>query len=1128
MNIHVRSALLIVALLVSASFAQDSGPGAPGAPALSEKDTAELQDAEELTSEVYRLFQARRYDEALPLAERVMAVRERILGPDHPDVAHAMMNVAAQHIGLGALAKAEEFSLKALTTLERALGPDDVSLTTLLNNLAATRRMRGDSAGALLYAERAVRIVETAYGKDSPEYAERVDVVGALLTDLGRTEDAAACAEQSLAIREKHASGENDLAVATSRVCLAGVRVRQHRESEALVLLKRALPVIEGALGRSHPDVAMALDWLGYAQCATGNAAGAADSHERALRIYLGLGEGWLDETIISRGGWAQALTQLGRYDDAIRQHRLAIEQLRKSRTPDSADLARQLHHYSTTLALRGQLTEAGLALAEAAELLRRAFGEDNEELAANYNNRALLLRTSGAYNEALPLFEHALAILTKRLGPGHYEVARCTNNLGAVLSSLGRKEEAVAATEQSVKIALALYGPDHPTTFDFRVNLATLYTNHGEIEKGRRLLEEMVAAAEARIGPDAPRLAGPLENLASLRLEAEDHRGAATLLDRSLKLRAMTTGTESEEYAETLMARARAHAGLGETPAAETTATEGLRIIEGVIRQRFAGLSTNQRLGLVAMARRHLHTWLAVAGGGSSQGYDKVIRFKGIAARATGAERALARESGAVAARRVDEVRALEHKLAELTNSIPFGKDARAAWQEQYARTAADREAKTLALARDFAPLRAGLERLDIDIAAVQAALRPGEVLIDYVEWRVGYLAFVVPKSGEVKRIPLPGIAEIESRARDFVERTADTKTAADDPAWIASGTKLADRIFEPLRQAIGADVKALVICPDSVLASVPFAALPAAGKKGTVLLDVYDITTVSMAQDLVRNGEPTTSGTGCLLVGGVTYDRAGDAPEKRAPPAAPVELTASRSGDVGKFVPLPGTAREVETLAARLGDGATRLTGTSATESALRASVRGRRLVHIATHGFVRSDTLAGLRKRVATTAWLGPDAERQMASGYDPMLLSGLAMAGASVRAGGGTDDGVITAAEASYLDLRGVELVTLSACQTALGHPASGEGVIGLVQAFQMAGARCVVASLWRVDDEATRLFMEAFYDGLLDTTNPLPAAAALRRAAQKVRATKDASGRSLAGPAFWAPFVAYGR
>lgn len=202
--------------------------------------------------------------------------------------------------------------------------------------------------------------------------------------------------------------------------------------------------------------------------------------------------------------------------------------------------------------------------------------------------------------------------------------------------------------------------------------------------------------------------------------------------------------------------------------------------------------------------------------------------------------------------------------------------------------------------------------------------------------------------------------------------------------------------------------------------------------------------------------------------------------------------------------------------------------LLGADATEARLRAHAKGRRVVHIATHGFAREDLLAGLYERSVDDDWLSADAERQLAVGHDPMLLSGLALAGANPRQGGGSDDGILTALEASYLDLDGVDLVTLSACETARGTAESGEGVQGLVSAFQMAGARHVIASLWQVDDEATRLLMEGLYDRMLRPENPLSPADALREAALALRDLKDTDGKQrFAAPRYWAAFVAYG-
>jgi CHAT domain-containing protein len=143
-----------------------------------------------------------------------------------------------------------------------------------------------------------------------------------------------------------------------------------------------------------------------------------------------------------------------------------------------------------------------------------------------------------------------------------------------------------------------------------------------------------------------------------------------------------------------------------------------------------------------------------------------------------------------------------------------------------------------------------------------------------------------------------------------------------------------------------------------------------------------------------------------------------------------------------------------------------------------------------------------------------------------GLSPLLLSGLAFAGANERATAteGMDDGVLTAEEVAALDLGGVEWAVLSACDTGVGEIRAGEGVFGLRRAMQVAGVHTLIMSLWPVDDEATREWMKALYRGRL--TGGLDSAAAVRAAGMHVLKQRRAAGES-AHPYYWAAFVAAG-
>lgn len=170
--------------------------------------------------------------------------------------------------------------------------------------------------------------------------------------------------------------------------------------------------------------------------------------------------------------------------------------------------------------------------------------------------------------------------------------------------------------------------------------------------------------------------------------------------------------------------------------------------------------------------------------------------------------------------------------------------------------------------------------------------------------------------------------------------------------------------------------------------------------------------------------------------------------------------------------------------------------LRGPRATEAALRRAAPGRRYLHLATHGFFAPSRLKSVLD------FGGPPDDAGAGAGFDPGLLSGLALAGAgrtdqATGVAAGEDDGILTALEVSHVDLSAAELVVLSACETSLGPDSPGEGLLSLQRAFQLAGARAVVASLWKVDDAATSVLMEEFYANLWK--KKLPKLEALRQA-----------------------------
>jgi len=449
--------------------------------------------------------------------------------------------------------------------------------------------------------------------------------------------------------------------------------------------------------------------------------------------------------------------------------------------------------------------------------------------------------------------------------------------------------------------------------------------------------------------------------------------------------------------------------------------------------------------------------------------------------------------------------------------------------------------------LERSLAEAAGGSSRSDITTAAVAAVLPADVVLVDFLEYAAEetgrsrpqkrLTAFVVRHDRDVVRIDLGTAADVREaldRWRPWqAEPPADSAAAADS---------LRRLVWLPLEPHLaGAGV--VLVSPDGSLGELPFVALPGRAA-GSFLLDellVAHVPVPSLLPELLARPGPAADGGQMLLVGDVDFGNA--LPDPSVDPAlAPTG-----------FPELPGTVAEVETIAtfaAALDPpvAARRLDGAAATVEAVRSGLAEARFVHLATHGFFADAPAAeGFTRGIAGTAMLAPVAVAPHTDGdaglggLHPGALSGIVLAGVNDRRGPG--GGILTALEVADLDLEAADLVVLSACDTRRGRAAAGEGLLGLQRAFEVAGARSVVASLWQVNDTATAALMQEFYRNLWQRR--LPRGEALRQAQRHVAreyrggvVSGPEGSRGVAGtgplsdggplpPAFWAGFVISG-
>ena len=251
--------------------------------AATEKDRV-LQEARNLHMESQRLSRAGKYDESRPAAERALELREKALGPEHPDVAQSLNNLANLYYYKGDYAKAEPLHKRALDIREKALGPEHPNVATSLNNLADLYRDKGDYAKAEPLYKRALDIREKALGPEHPDVAQALHNLAIIYSVKGDYAKAEPLYKRALDIGEK-ALGPEHPDVAGSLNDLANLNIDRGDYAKAEPLYKRALNIWEKTLGPEHPKVGESLNLLARLYEAKGDLTLAATFQSRANEV---------------------------------------------------------------------------------------------------------------------------------------------------------------------------------------------------------------------------------------------------------------------------------------------------------------------------------------------------------------------------------------------------------------------------------------------------------------------------------------------------------------------------------------------------------------------------------------------------------------------------------------------------------------------------------------------------------------------------------------------------------------------------------------------------------------------------------------------------------------------------
>ncbi|MEW6573729.1 MAG: tetratricopeptide repeat protein [Bacillota bacterium] len=342
---------------------------------------------------------AAQWEFLVPLYEECLDILTKALGPEHPDVAMTLDDLACIYRALGKYAEAEPLCQRALAIEEKALGPEHLDVATTLNNLALLYYSQERYAEAEPLYRRALAIKEQALGPEHPDVAATLNNLAELYRLQERYAEAEPLYRRALALKEQ-ALGPEHPHVATTLNNLALLYYSQERYTEAEPLYRRALALKEQALGPEHPHVATTLNNL-------------------ALLYY-----------------------SQERYTEAEPLYQRALALYEKALGPEHPHVAAALNNLAGLYRSQGKYAEAEPLYRRALALYEKALGPEHPHVAAALNNLVGLYRSQGKYAEAEPLYRRALAIFREALSPEHPDTVTALQNYNRLLEELKQRGE--------------------------------------------------------------------------------------------------------------------------------------------------------------------------------------------------------------------------------------------------------------------------------------------------------------------------------------------------------------------------------------------------------------------------------------------------------------------------------------------------------------------------------------------------------------------------------------------------------------------------------------------------------------------------------------------------------------
>ena len=948
-----------------------------------------------------------------------------------------------------------------------------------LNELGRNLKKERKYIDALKMYVQATEMTKGIEGGYNTHYATELYNIALVYEKIGDYRKMLEYLFQTMEIRKKILGEETQkYANVLNRIGIAYRNISDYQNS--LKYFMQAMEIRKKVLGEEHPDYAESLNNIGTLCYSVGDYNNAMKYQLQAMEIekkVLGEENSKYVSSLNNLGG---IYIKFGDFQNALKYFTQALEICKKVLSEDYFINATTLNNIGKVYQFLGDHQSAMKYISDAMEVRKKALGVEHPDFAITINSIGNEYYHVGDYQNALKYYMQAMEIRKKALGEEHPYYAESLNFIGNFYYSVGDYQNALKYHTQAMEIRKKVLGEEHSNYAVSLINIGKDYNNIGDYQNALKYLTKAMEILKKVLGEEQPNYAVSLNNIGNTYFNMKDFEKAIIFNKKStdifknnlIKNFSFMTSHERESYWEANNKNFSYNINYMYHSFNDTLATKTSYDTELITK------------GLLLASEISINNIIMESGDSALISEYEGMKIKRLQ---------LNKELEKTITERIYNCDSLENEIRKL-------------------------ERRIMEKSKDFGDVT---NFIKIDWKEVQNSLKNNDVAIEFSNFTENdttrYLALVLTKGMDAPIcVPLFNQFEMQKLQRGIVPIKAETQTDDENRGVTTVAAKrqgiyetigLYELLWKPMEKYFPENPR-IFFAPSGILHQIAVEYAPIS--KEQTISDKYEIYRVSSTRFLAMDYMPKPM-KNSVLYGGIYYDsdstiikqESDRYSTRKVSSTMPVSI--SRSGNREGLNYLPGTKTEVENIVGTLKKKkkvkTTLYEGAQANEESFKAlSGSDISVLHIATHGFFL------------------PTDEKM--SGDQSLVQSGLLLSGANLAwqnqpVPEGVEDGILTAKEISFMDLRKTDLVVLSACQTALGE-ITGEGVFGLQRGFKKAGVRTIIMSLWPVDDNATLLMMTEFYSNL---TKGMSKREAFLTAQNKVKTTAG-----FENPRYWAAFI----